>query len=115
MVAGGGEKERKTGGMAARFAIRAGDLRGGSVMNAPNGRINGRKMMPRPAECSRLRRNFVKPIMLLDVGQILRLEYGVSLKIVYGTIGRLVAADVSAALQISNKPLRRKFNVCYRS
>lgn len=93
--------------MAARFAIRAGDLRGGSVMNAPNGRINGRKVMPRPAECSRLRRNFVKPIMLYDVGQIFR-EYGVSLKIVYGTIGRPVAADVSAALQISNKLLASK-------
>lgn len=76
-------------------------------MNAPNGRINGREMIPRPAECSRLRRNFVKSIMLLDVGQISR-EYGVSLKIVHGTIGRPVAADASAALQISNKLLASK-------
>jgi hypothetical protein len=37
--------------------------------DAPNGRINGRKMMLRSScRCSRPRRNIVKPIMFFDVG-----------------------------------------------
>jgi len=77
--------------------------------DSPNGRINSRKMMPRPTEVVRLR-NFVKPIMFFDVGQILR----DGIKIVYEITGWTIPADVSAALQFSDKTSCRKFNVCYR-
>jgi len=89
----GRESERAAGGSGGETRDKSGLICGAVGCrishDAPNGRINGRKMMSRPMSTSSA--NFVKPIMFFDVEQILR---EISLKIVYGITGRTISADV---------------------